>query len=62
MIIIINYNHKYTHNYNYNLLLECNITIVMKSYDCLSSNAVDRFIEPFTECASVSDDKDRYYT
>ena len=21
-----------------------------------------RFLEPFTECASVSDDKDRYYT
>ena len=24
------------------------------------SYAVNRFLEPFTECASVSDDKDRY--
>ena len=24
--------------------------------------AVNRFLKPFTECASVSDDKDRYYT
>ena len=26
------------------------------------SFAVDRFLEPFTECASVSDERNRYYT
>ena len=34
---------------------------VMKYYDCVSC-VVNRFLEPFTECASVSDAKDRYYT
>ena len=33
----------------------------MKHYDCVS-DAVNRFPESFTECASVSDDKDRYCT
>ena len=33
----------------------------MKSYDYVSY-AVNRFLEPFAECALVSDDKDRYYT
>ena len=33
-----------------------------KQYDCVSHYAVKRFLEPFTECAPVSDDKDRYYT
>ena len=35
-------------------------TEVMKQYDCVS-HAVNRFLEPFTECASVSDEKDRYH-
>ena len=34
----------------------------MQYYDCVSHYAVDRFLEPLTECAPVSDDKDRYYT
>ena len=34
---------------------------IMKYYDFVTS-AVNRFLEPFTECASVSDEKDRYYT
>ena len=34
---------------------------LMKQYDCVSY-AVIRFLEPSTEYASVSDDKDRYYT
>ena len=34
---------------------------MMKEYDCVSY-AVNRFLEPITECASASDDKDRYYT
>ena len=35
---------------------------MMKYYDCASHYAVNRFLEPFTECASVSDDKNRYFT
>ena len=31
-----------------------------ETYDCVSY-AVNRFLEPLTECGSVSDDKDRYY-
>ena len=27
---------------------------VMKFYDCMSQHAVNLFLEPFTECASVS--------
>ena len=34
---------------------------MMKQFDCVSY-AVNRFLEPLTECASVSDEKDRYYT
>ena len=34
---------------------------MMKFHDCVSYD-VDRFLEPITERASVSDDKDRYYT
>ena len=33
--------------------------ILMTQCDCVSY-AVNRFLEPFTECASVSDDKDRW--
>ena len=32
-----------------------------EKYDCVSY-AVNRFLEPFTECASVSGDKEGYYT
>ena len=34
----------------------------MKYDDCVSQIAVNRFLEPITECASVSDNNDRYYT
>ena len=36
-------------------------SMVMNQYGYVS-HAVARFLESFTECASVSDVKDRYYT